>query len=155
MTLPNKATYATYGGELANYSPVCDPTTDRDAWQMNEALSDTSAMTRMCPRAYVAFSYSAGVVTVGDNDAVWGNTTPPTVVRTATGTFLVTWPASITDARGNPQSVALRRGDGNVEAAGYSTSVVYATPNSFTLYVSSLTALSDPPASVIVTATVY
>lgn len=155
MTLPNSATYPTYGGEKADYSPVADPTTDLSAAQLNEARSDVAAMTRMIPRAYVAFSYATGVVTVADNDSVWGNATPPTVARTATGTFLITWPASIVDARGNTQTVNLRRGDGNVEAANYSVSAVYTSPNSFTAYVSNGATISDPPVSTIVTATVY
>ena len=56
--------------------------------------------------------------------------------------------------RGNTQAVNLRRGDGNVEAAGFSTSVVIASPNSFTVYVSHFGVIADPPDNVITTITV-
>ena len=62
MTLPNKASYATYGGEKVAYSPAVDPLTDYTAAQLNEALSDAAAMTAMVPRAYVEWVVLAGVV---------------------------------------------------------------------------------------------
>jgi len=149
--LPNIASYSTYGGEKQNYSPVVDPTTDLDAGEDNEARSDVACLTVMSPRAYVAFTYTSGTgVTVVESNAVWGNTTPPTVTRTGTGVFTITWPTTITDPRGNTQSVNLRRGWGNVEATVNSASVVRTGPNTVTCNIFVAGTMTDPGTGVAV-----
>src|SRR4051812_11244544 len=105
--LPNSASYSTYGGEKTDYQPVEDPTTDRSADEVDEALADTSAMTRMIPRAFVTFQTNGTTCTVVAHDAVWGNdvSVAPTVTRIGLGAYDVTWPTTVTDARGNVRAV--------------------------------------------------
>lgn len=50
MSLPNKQSYDNLGGELSDYSPVTDPTTDLSAEASNETRVDVAAMTRTIPR---------------------------------------------------------------------------------------------------------
>ncbi len=145
--LPSPASYDTYGGEKVDYQPAEDPTTDRSADQEDEAFADLSAATRMVARAYVAFTTNGTTCTVTDSDAVWGNGTPPTVSRTGAGAYTVTWPVTVTDARGNSRGVNLRRGHGNNEDAGYSMAVARSSPNVFAVTVTKIStaAATDPP----------
>lgn len=119
MSLPNKQSYNSLGGELADYSPVTDPTTDLSAEASNEMRSDVSAMTRTAVRAWVSFEIagSSCVVSNGDFDAVYGNAQiyKPTVAYDAVGSFTVTFPSSVVDARGNTQAINLAVGWANVD----------------------------------------
>lgn len=122
MTLPEIDDLATFGGELNNYSPVVDPTTDRDAAAMNIALADVAGMTQTCVRAWAAFvGHGATPTDPASNihGAVWGNTAPvkPTPARTGSGVYTVTWPSSVTDELGESHTVNLRRGWAQVEGA--------------------------------------
>lgn len=153
--LPNPASYDTYGGEKVDYQPAEDPTTDRSADQEDEAFADVSAMTRMVARAYVAFTTNGTTCTVIDSDAVWGGSSSPaplSITRTGAGAYTITWPASITDARGNTQNVSLRRGLGNTEAAGFAMAVARSAPNVFTAAVRTLdtNTATDPSGVMIV-----
>ena len=109
MTLPAQADYtSTYGGELADYAPVEDPTTDRSAAQVNAALCDVSMMTRTAIRAWCIFTAAASPVIVS-HDAVWGNSNAvaPTVTQDGSpGSYFIEWPTSVTDPRGSTVSLA-------------------------------------------------
>jgi len=100
MTLPDADSLSTYGGPYANYGtgPV-DPTTDLDANLFNKLAATAAMASRMVDRCEVAFVYSGSAATVSSFEAVWkGNsTTTPTITRTATGTFTITWPSSVQD----------------------------------------------------------
>lgn len=151
MGLPDKSTYADYGGEKQDYSAPEDPTTDRGAAELDPALADTAAMTRMIDRCYVAFSVGAGpgfTITVLEHEAVWGNgvSVLPVVTRIALGNYTVRWPATVTDARSASIAPNLRRGRGNVEAVGWTVGVVRLSPNSVRVYLGSLAAAgaADP-----------
>lgn len=114
MSLPNIQSYDNLGGELADYNPVTDPTTDLSAEASNEMRSDVSAMTRTATRAWVAFRVdgtSAIVVDNDDHDSVYGNAEiyKPVGVYNSTGNYTITFPASIVDARGVTQSLNLRQ----------------------------------------------
>jgi hypothetical protein len=128
--LPNIADYdASYEGEKQDYEPVADPTTDRSANAEDEAFSDVSCMTRMCPRAYVTIDIATNAIVA--QDAVWGNgsgVAPTLAVVTSGGAWTITWPATITDPRGNPQSVNLRFGLASV-LAGFTASCFVTGPN--------------------------
>jgi hypothetical protein len=103
MTMPDTDTIDDFGGALANYAPVVDPTTDRDGPSMDVALEDVAQMTHTAVRAWVRLVLdSAAPVLANPNgsDAGWGNSVPPTPTRTGTGVFKLTWPATVTDALG-------------------------------------------------------
>jgi hypothetical protein len=158
--LPSAATYDSYGGEKADYSPVEDTTTDRSADHEDEAFADVAAMTRMIPRAYVAFTTNGTTCSVVDHDAVWGNdvSVRPTVVRTALGIYTITWPSAVTDARGASRSINLRRGLANVEdqASAAFANAIRLGPNSFKVATQTV-ALSGPDDLIgeVITATVW
>jgi len=105
LALPDEATLSdTYGGPYTNERPVEDPTTELDASAASEALADIAAATRMVPRAWVKFlglTYTAGSqsIPVDDHNATWGGSAgvEPVIVQTATGIYLITWPATVID----------------------------------------------------------
>ncbi len=136
MTLPAIYTLSTYGGAMANYAPVEDPTTDRDATAANQAYASAAAATHTTPRAWARFTAAAstGAMVLVAHDAVWGTSVPPTLARTSAGIFTVTWPATITDELGTVQTVALRAATATYEGAvayfaGASATVNIATIN--------------------------
>jgi len=146
--LPNAQTYEGLGGELVDLAPVVDPTTDLPAEAMNELRSDAAAMTRTAARAVVVFTAGA-VPAVTMHDAVWGNTpgVKPTVVRSMAGVYVVTWPASVTDARGVSRGVALRAGLAGSGTAGWIPTAAKTASNAFTVMTWGLGggAVLDPP----------
>lgn len=138
MTLPSTDTIATYGGLLNNYSPVEDPTTDRDATAANKAYSSIAAATHTVPRAYVVILGHAVTPTVVEHDSVWGNSSAvvPTLARAGTGDITITWPASVTGEDTVLQALALKRGlSVNIEGtvAGVGTISPLGDPNKMQL----------------------
>ncbi|KYF87779.1 hypothetical protein BE20_24860 [Sorangium cellulosum] len=157
MALPDKNDFAALGGELVDYSPPEDPTTDLSAEASNEARADTAAMTRMIERAFVSFTTNGSTATVTDHDAVWGNALAykPTISRTGAGNYLVTWPTTVTDARGVTRSLNLRFGVGNVGESLFSASVIRVSANSMRIRITRNNAATDPDASTVVTMVVW
>jgi len=161
MALPDKATFATLGGEIDDYSAVEDPTTDLAGAFSSETRADVAAMTRMIPRAVVSFTTDGATCTVVDHDSVWGAdlAVKPTVVLDLGygGKSVITWPTTVTDARGVVRSLNLRRGLVNVESAGYSGAATRAAANVFHVTVcSSLdTVLQLPPSGEVMTLWVW
>jgi len=120
MTTPDIDAIATYGGALNNYSPIVDPTTDRDAAMVNKALCSTAAMTQTAVRAWVRFLTHATTPTLASSnicDGLWpnilGNRPAPT--RSGTGTFLLTWPSSLNDELGVSHTLNFRAAAAFVE----------------------------------------
>lgn len=150
MSLPNSNSYDILGGELNDYAPVTDPTTDLSAESSNEMRADTAAMTRMADRAWVAFTidgYSEPQVANNDFDAVWGNALAykPEVTYDGLGEYTVTFPEEVIDARGIEQTVNLRCGHGQCESLGYTVNVRKISPNEFTIKLTVDTdGLNDP-----------
>lgn len=128
MALPGIASFDDYGGEKQDYSPPEDVTTDRSAAEINPAFADVAAMTRMIPRAYVAFTADGGgpACTIVDSDAVWGNATAvlPVLTYNGDGDYTVEWPSTIVDELGNTVSVNLRRGMAQTEDLGFVGQVI-------------------------------
>lgn len=146
MALPNKLTYANLDGELADYSPVTDPTTDLSAEANNEARADTAAMTRTAVRAWVTLDIATTTITILNTgyDAVYGNSIAykPTVDYIDVGVYEVTFPEEITDARNNVQTVNFSVGWANVaiDQAGdtYISTANKQSANVFRVYVMNL-----------------
>jgi len=137
MTFPAIDALATYGGALANYAPIVDPTTDRDADAANQAYASTAAMTHTATQAWARFVTSATTPTLAvtnSNDAAWGNSTPyqPAPTRSTTGIFLLTWPTTIIDELGATHTINFRWAEVSIEGAatmsGFARCVVTA-PN--------------------------
>ena len=102
MTLPDADSLSTYGGPYANYGigPV-DPTTDLDANLFNKALANVAMMSRMVDRCDVLITTNATglTATVTSWEAMWKGvtTTAPTVARSGTGIWTLTWPTAVQD----------------------------------------------------------
>jgi hypothetical protein len=112
--LPQTADLASFGGLKSNSTPVVDPTTDEDADDRNKAFANAAAATHVVWRAWCSFLGSAsGPVDPSSHvhDSVWGAsiTDKPVVTRIALGHYRITWPTTITDQKGDNQTLNLRR----------------------------------------------
>ena len=132
MALPDKSTYAAYGGEIAYPAPE-DPTADITSDASDEVRVDCAAMTRMIPRAYVTFTTDGTTCAVVEHDAVWGNdiSIKPTVTVFDVGFYTVTWPSTVVDARGVSRAVNLRRGSATIEHTAAFCTALRQGPNAF------------------------
>lgn len=134
MTLPDVDSLSTYGGPVSDYSPVVDPTTDESAVFRNKYAANVAMMTQTAVRAICSF---VGVTGANPTDpvvgfihaAVWGAgpSVKPTVSRSGTGIWLVTWPATVSSeltsalaaqGGGVTHNVNLRRARASVELSG-------------------------------------
>lgn len=143
MPLPGIDSLDSFGGALNNDSPVDDPTTDRDAGQMNTALEDVAGMTHTVARAFarVTLSATAPALTASNgSDATWGNSVPPVPTRSGTGVVVLTWPATVTDELGITQPLLLRWVKAHLEGAFGATYQSVTTANSVTIYLANLVA---------------
>lgn len=151
MALPDSDSFDTYGGEKIDYSDVEDPSTDLSAEESNEARASTSMMTRTAVRAWCSFN-SDGTIDAGYYDAVYGNdlSVKPTVVQNVTGDWRITFPATVTDPRGNTHTLNLRSAQANYEGQtgiGYVATATVLTERTVEVYIYDLTsagALTDP-----------
>lgn len=150
MSLPNKSTFNSIGGEINNYSPPTDPTTDLDAVADDIARADNAAMTRTIPRAWLLFTVTGGVVTIlnTDYDGVYGNAVSykPIPTYLGGGDYIFDFPASIVDARGVTQLVNLTYGKCNTESAGYTIHAKRLSATQFSVKMTISGVFTDPPA---------
>lgn len=92
--LPSKTSPETYGPPLSDYDEVVDPETEISATKLEALCVDVSGMTYTAPRGYAKVSMGPAAVSV--HRAVWGDAAgvAPTVLSSATGKHVVTWPTS-------------------------------------------------------------
>lgn len=97
-----------FGLPKQNYSEVRDPRTDFDAAEYERLAVAVSMLSYTAPRAWAVISgaASAGHL-VRDHKALWGETSAvvPTCTASATGTYVITFPASVTDLNPTASSV--------------------------------------------------
>ena len=96
-------TIGQYGGPFRDKLAVANPETEQSAAVANRALEDTAQMTRTATRAMVKWNTSAGAngeQTVIDSCSVWGEGSAyaPTVAKTGTGTYTITYDTEYPDA---------------------------------------------------------
>lgn len=95
-----------YGGQKLDAIAVSNPETQIAASEWNRTAEDQAQLTRTGTRALVSFAttavappvtYAASAVNIR---SMWGNGTAqkPTVLKTATGLYTITYPTSFTDA---------------------------------------------------------
>lgn len=156
MTLPDADSISTYGGPYANYGigPV-DPTTDLDANLFNKVIANVAMASRMADRCEVAIktnSWNGATGTVSAWEAVWKgvSTTPPTVVHTATGTWTVTWPATVQDELLATHTVNLTSAFGAAQGTTALHVQAQASANVITFYVFSATGTLTDIASTVI-----
>lgn len=131
MTLPDIDSLDTLGGIKVNSHPVEDPTTDLDADQDNIARADVAGMTHTAFRAFVRFTAATttGALIRVAHDATWGNSSlvAPTLARSSTGTFTITYATTQTDELNESHTLNLRAAIANAREA---THLVYCAPTS-------------------------
>lgn len=124
MTLPDRDAISTYGGALANYGAMVDPTTDEDAAWRNKYVANVAMMTHTITRGARTFlGTSGGATSVADpssgfiHDAVWGDSSSvkPSVTHVQTGIYDIIAPSTVADELAVDHSVVIRRPWGNVE----------------------------------------
>lgn len=94
-----------YGGPFQNEEAVVDPVSEVDAVFLDRTLCDVAQLTVATGFTWFSFvtTTDAAPVTVSAANVsvsgVWGNGSPakPTVAKTATGVYTLTWPASFDD----------------------------------------------------------
>lgn len=132
--LPDVDSLNTYGGAISNYAAVVDPDVDEDAVFRNRYAGNVAMMTQTAVRAMVSFVGVTGATPTDPgsgfiHSAVWGAgvAVKPTVARTGTGIWTVTWPATVdseltgalaSQGGGTTHTVNLRRADAFVEISG-------------------------------------
>lgn len=139
MTLPDRDSISTYGGALANYGAMVDPTTDEDAAWRNKYAANVAMMTHTITRSARTFlGTSGGATSVADpstgfvHDAVWGDSSSvkPSVTHVQTGIYDIVYPSTVSDELAVDHSVAVRRAWGNVEQSDSTLRVAQAAVSS-------------------------
>jgi hypothetical protein len=93
-----------YSGPWQDEIAVSNPETEQSATSMNRIGEDTAQMTRTSTKIMVKFTttLTAGpaAVTVSDSTSQWGegNSYQPTISKTATGTYTITYATEYEDA---------------------------------------------------------
>jgi hypothetical protein len=114
--LPGIDSLSSYGGQLSDFAPVEDPTTDESATYRNLYAANVAGMTQTACRAWatcVGIAAPNPPVDPSSNvhAAVWGNdvSVKPTVTHLSTGIYVFTWPTTVTDELAVEHTVNLRR----------------------------------------------
>jgi hypothetical protein len=97
-----------FGLPKENYSHVRDPRKDLDFNEYERMAVAVSMLSYTAPRCWAIISGAAAAgAMVRDHRAVWGETSAvvPTCTATATGTYKITFPASVTDLNPTASSV--------------------------------------------------
>lgn len=118
MTTPR--TIDSYGGVFTDEEPVANPTTEQSAAFGTRQMEDTAQMTMTTVKARVRFPTTASAapvaVTPSSGRSHMGDAGAdlPTVSKTATGRYTVTYPASWTDALGASENIVFGFSAGRV-----------------------------------------
>ena len=107
-------TLANYGGPFLDAFVAENPETDLSASEGNRAFEDTAQMTHTAVRAEVSFTttvVAAPTTVVPTTNTVWGSGAGqlPTVAKTATGRYTVTYATTFADALGVNETVSFVR----------------------------------------------
>jgi hypothetical protein len=131
MPLPNTSSLDDFGGPLADYAPVTDPTTDESAKYRNRYVCDVAMMGHSAPRGFVRFVAVDGAAPTDPvsyvHDAMWGSTAPvkPVVARAGEGIWTVTLPATVSDEL---TSAPASQGGGETHTVSVRAVLAQATP---------------------------
>lgn len=104
-----------YGGPKGNMFPVEDAKTQIDQAEYNRLLEDVAQGTRTGRKAWVSFLTSAAAAPIGiavhSGKSYWGITAGahPTIEKTATGLYTITYPPSFVDGLNESESVSFEK----------------------------------------------
>lgn len=116
MTTPR--TIDSYGGPFVDAFPVEDPTIEQSATFGNRLHEDVAQITCTTTKAVVRFptTATAGPIAVtpssGASHIGLGMAELPTIAKSATGLYNITYPTSWTDALGEAENIAFRFSSG-------------------------------------------
>lgn len=114
-------TIDSYGGVYTNEQPVANPTTEQSAAFYTRHSDDSAQMTRTTRKVFVRFPTTASAapvaVTPTDGRSHMGvdGAALPTVGKTATGRYTVTYPVSWTDDLGVLENIGFTEASGSVQ----------------------------------------
>lgn len=130
-------TIADYGGEKIDTKPVANATGELAADHYNRLAEDTAAMTRTSDRFTVSFATiaaaapQAGVVSYNWTHFGQGASYYPTIAKTTTGTYTLTYAASYVDGLGVTTTTS--HGPAHGQVAGSTFGKVQCTTTSATV----------------------
>ncbi len=112
MALPAIPDTDTLGGLKVDEHAVEDDATDLGADYWNELITDAAAMAQTSFRAWalVGLAATTGAMSIVAHGAQWGAdiAVRPTPSRSSDGVFVLTWPATVTDALDVVHNVSFR-----------------------------------------------
>jgi len=115
------ATIDTYGGVFTDERPVKNPTTQQSAAFATRQMENNAQMTRTTIKASVVFPTVAAaapqtpVATAGRSHMGTGGAQLPTISKTATGRYTVTYPVSWTDGLSESENIGFLQAGGTVQ----------------------------------------
>jgi hypothetical protein len=118
MTLPR--VIANYGGPYIDEKPVRNPQTEQSAAYGNKSLEDLAQLSRTTIKAIVQFPTTASAApvavtaTAGQCHNGTGSGSYPTISKTGTGVYVVTYPSTWTNALSVVENVSFTFGDASV-----------------------------------------
>jgi hypothetical protein len=137
MTTPR--TIDNYGGAFEDAEPVENPTTEQSADYGNRLHEDVAQLTRVPIKAWCKFFPTATaapttvVATAGRSHMGTGSGNLPTIAKSATGTYSLTYASSFEDGLGEDETVSFVDGfilvNGGSSDAGASAQIVSIVSN--------------------------
>ncbi len=129
-----------YGGVFVDNKAVADPTSEISADYDNRLHCDVEQMTATTDKCVVVFSTSATAAPLtivatrarshmGTGSAAW-----PTIAKTGTGTYEITYPASFTDSLGETETITFSYSSVRIKSTG-TPGVAYCTELNNVIYV--------------------
>lgn len=121
MTTPK--TIGNYGGPYADAESKTNPETDLDAASGNRLLEDTAQMTRTSCKAMARFTATTTAAPTTVQPTAWrtqwgsGVDQKPTINKTATGVYTVTWATSYVDALGTSEDLGFTFADARAKTS--------------------------------------
>lgn len=115
------ATIDTYGGVFTDEQPVANPTVEQSAAFGTRQMENNAQMTRTSVKAWATFPTIAAaapqtpVATAGRSQMGVAGGNLPTIAKTATGRYTVTYPASWVDALGVTENIGFLCAGGTVQ----------------------------------------
>lgn len=119
-TFPSPNNYADFGGTKQDYSTIVNINTDYSADNINTLGACVAGISRVANRGFVRFTAGASP-SIATWNTGWKSQTPtlPIIVNSSTGVYVITFPASVSDALGNPVNVNFQWAQATIEGTNF------------------------------------
>jgi len=133
---PNSFSYDTVGGTKEDSFAIPDSQIYRTAEEENAIYAYCAETSRTNFNAWVRLQSNAITPTLLTWGAVWAGATPtlPVLARTGTGTYTVTFPATVADEQGNLYTLNFKMAQCTCEGSTLSVAQYSLNVNSLTIY---------------------